>query len=121
MSTNNAIAVDQDMLQQEAELFLARHQARYLGDDQTLFSLAVANLVGSFQGCTQATAENVVSRAYGELKAGDDNRYMDVSSSTGKMVMLVDPDSGICHAVPVSLIFQHLIDTPARRRLRPVN
>jgi|SRR5690606_18087291 len=110
----------QDVLQQAARLYLERKQAQHLGNDQALFSRTVMHLVASFD-CTQATAENVTARAYGELKAGGDQRYMDVSGSTGQMAMLVDPALGICHAVPVSLIFQHLIDTPARRRLRSVN
>lgn len=109
-----------DVLQQAAQLYLERNQAQHLGNEQALFSRTVAHLVDSFS-CTQATAENLTARAYGDLKAGTDSRYMDVSSSTGKMAMLVDPKSGICHAVPVSLIFEHLIDTPARRRLRSVN
>lgn len=110
----------QDMLQQAAEQFLRRHQAQYLTADQVLFSRAVAHLVDSF--CvTQATAENVVARAYGEIKTDGSQRYLDVSSSTANMAMLVDPRSGICHAVPVSLIFQHLIESPARRRLSSVN
>lgn len=122
MRTNQTLNMNDyhDLLQEAARLFLGRHQAQHLGNDQALFSRAVAHLVDSFS-CTQATAENVTARAYGELKGADDSRYMDVSSSTGKMAMLVDPKSGICHAVPVSLIFQHLIDTPARRRLRSVN
>lgn len=110
----------QDTLQQAAAMFIRRHQAQHLGADQVLFSRAVAHLVESF--CvTQATAENLVARAYGELKADGDPRMLDVSNSTSSLAMLVDPRSGICHAVPVSLIFQHLIDSPARRRLSSVD
>lgn len=110
----------QQTLQQAAAMFLGRHQAQHLGNDQALFSRAVAHLVDSF-ACTQATAENLVARAYGELRSGGERRYMDVSNSTSSMAMLVDPESGICHAVPVAMIFQQLIDSPARRRLRAVN
>jgi len=121
MQSNNVTTSDyQDVLQEAARLFLERNQAQHLGNDQALFSRTVAHLVGTF-ACSQATAENLAARAYGELKSTADNRYMDVSSSTSQLVMLVEPDSGICHAVPVSLIFKHLIDTPARRRLRSVN
>ncbi len=110
----------QETLQQAAELFIRRHQAQHLGADQVLFSRAVAHLVESFS-TTQATAENVVARAYGELKANGDPRYLDVDNSTSSMAMLVDPRSGICHAVPVSAILQQVIDNPARRRLSVVN
>lgn len=110
----------QETLQEAALGFLTRNQAQHLGNDQCLFSRAVAHLVDSFC-CSQATAENCVARAYGDLKSGNDNRYMDISGSSGKVAMLIDPDSGICHAVPVKMIFDRLIDAPARRRLRSVN
>ncbi|MEZ2744300.1 hypothetical protein ACBQ16_03765 [Halopseudomonas bauzanensis] len=119
MTTLN-IADYHDLLQQAATLFLNRNQAQHLGNEQALFSRAVAHLVDSFT-TSQATAENIVSRAYGEVKSGEDHRYMDISSSTSKLAMLVDPKTGIHHAVPVAMIFQQLIDTPARRRLRSVN
>lgn len=110
----------QDLLQESAVLFLARHWQQHLGADQVLFSRAVAHLVEAF--CiTQATAENVVARAYGEVRCEGDHRYLDVTSSTAQMALLVDPRSGICHAVPVAMIFQQLIDNPARRRLSAVN
>lgn len=121
MTTLNNYTNDyRDTLQLAAELFMQRNQAQHLDCEQALFSRAVAHLVESFS-CSQATAENLVARAYGELKADGDHRYMDVSSSTGNMAMLIDPKTGICHPVPVALIFQQLIDTPARRRLRSVN
>lgn len=110
----------QEMLQAAALGFLTRHQAQHLGSDQCLFSRCVSYLESCFE-CSEATAQNITSYAYGDLISGEDNRYLDVSCSTGRVAMLVDPKSGICHAVPVSLIFQHLIDTPKRRRLRPVN
>ena len=120
MQNKTSISDYQDVLQDAARLYLERHNSQHLGNDQALFSRTVAHLVDSF-GCSQATAENLTARAYGDLKSSDDSRYMDVSVSTGQLAMLVDPVSGICHAVPVALIFQHLIDTPARRRLRSVN
>lgn len=110
----------QETLQAAALGFLTRHQAQHLGSDQCLFSRCVAYLEGCFK-CSEATAQNITSYAYGDLISGDDNRYMDVSCSTGRVAMLVDPDSGICHAVAVKKIFDCLIDTPKRRRLRPVN
>ncbi|EZQ18974.1 hypothetical protein CF98_00335 [Halopseudomonas bauzanensis] len=110
----------QALLQEAAALFLARHQAQHLGNDQILFCRAVAHLVDSFS-TSQATAENIVARAYGDMRANGDHRYMDVSNSTSSLALLVDPRTGICHAVPVAMIFQQLIDSPARRRLRSAN
>ncbi|SDS48379.1 hypothetical protein SAMN05216198_2054 [Halopseudomonas litoralis] len=110
----------QETLQEAALGFMARHQAQHLGHDQCLFSRCVAYLMGCFE-CSEATAQNITSYAYGDLVSGEDSRYMDISGSTGRVAMLVDPNSGICHAVPVKMIFERLIDTPARRHLRPVN
>ena len=109
-----------DTLQQAATLFIQRHEGQHLGNDQILFSRTVSHLMDAFS-CNQATAENVTARAYGDVRSGGDPRYMDVARSTRTLAMLVDPQTGMWHAVPVSLIFQQIIDSPARRRLRSVN
>lgn len=117
---NNYTKDYQDTLQQVALLFMQRNQAQHLNCEQALFSRSVAHLVDAFS-CSTATAENITSRAYGQLKAGDDPRYMDVSASTRHVAMLVNPATGICHPVPVTLIFEKLIDAVERRRLSSVN
>ena len=100
--------------------FLRRHQAQHLSDDQLLFSRAVGFLTTSLEVPVHM-AETLVSRAYGELKNDGDRRRLDVDNSTDKMAMLTDPASGLTFAVPVHLIFERLIDTPERRRLRVVS
>lgn len=101
-------------LQDVAQGFLKRNQAAHLGE-QTLFSHAVNYLVTTMN-CNKAIAENMVARAYGDIKRTDD-RYLDLSTSTANMAMLVDPKSGLHYAVPVGIVFQMIIDSPARRRL----
>ncbi|MNZ96809.1 hypothetical protein D3C78_1160180 [compost metagenome] len=97
--------------------YLQRHQAKFLGDEQNLFNLGVAYLMAS-HNADKAMAENTVSRAFGELKHGGERRYLCASASTGDTVVIVDPASGISHAVPVALICRLLLDHPERQRLR---
>lgn len=59
---NTARNDHQQTLQTAAVAFIQRHQAEHLGDDQRLFSRAVAHLVASLNA-TQAEAENAVGRA----------------------------------------------------------
>ncbi|MET1080288.1 MAG: hypothetical protein ABWY06_19930 [Pseudomonas sp.] len=108
-----------DSMQLAALCFLRRHQAQHLCNDQLLFSRAVVYLTTSLEVPVHM-AETLVSRAYGELKGDGDPRRLDVNSSSEKMAMLTDPASGLTFAVPVHLIFERLIDTPERRRLRVV-
>lgn len=107
-----------DQLQQAALAWLRRHQARHLGE-QVLFSGAVSHLQVTL-GANREIAENTVARAYGELRSADEPRYLDISSSTGKVAVLVDPRSGMTYAVPVKVILERVIDAPDRRRLQSV-
>lgn len=111
----------QETLQEAALGFLTRNQAQHLGNDQCLFSRAVIYLLSTFHKCSQADAENNVSRAYGELKSAGERRYVDIGNSTSKVIIVVDPDTGRCEPVPVAVICQWLLDNPARRRLSRVN
>lgn len=97
--------------------YLQRHQAKHLGDEQNLFNLCVAFLMNSLSA-DKALAESTVARAFGELKAMSERRYLDVSASNGHTAVITDPTSGIAHSVPVALICQLLLDNPERRRLR---
>lgn len=104
-----------DELQDAALSYLRRHQAEHLGE-QELFSRAVLHLVAA-HNASQAAAENTVARAYGELRSSDNGRYLDISTSTNNTAVLIDQRSGLHYVVPVSVIFERLIDAPARRRL----
>lgn len=107
-------------MQQAALAYLRRHQAQHLGDDQLLFSRAVQYMTTALQVPVHM-AEGLVSRAYGEIKSNGDQRRIDLDTSTEKLAVLTDPASGLTYAVPVHLIFERLIDTPDRRRLRVVS
>lgn len=105
-------------MQAAALAFLERHQGEHLGDDQLLFDRAVRQLLS--MGATQSTAENLVGQAYGALRSQGERLHLDVSTSTAHLAMITDPASGMTYPVPVALIVRHLINSPARRRLRAV-
>lgn len=109
----------QDTLQEAALHFLRRHKDEHLRGEQELFSRAVEHLVVTF-AAQQALAENIVARAYGELNVPEAGRYLDMTNSTANAAIVVDPQSGRHFVIPVNLIFQHLIDSPARRKLAAV-
>lgn len=99
--------------------FLQRHQGEHLGNDQLLFCRAVQHLVGSLE-VPLHMAEKLISRAYGELKSNNDRHRLDVDASDGAIAVITDPASGMTWAVPVSLIYQRIINAPENRRLRLV-
>src|SRR5690606_16468925 len=99
-SLQTAPADYQESLQQSALHFLRRHHDEHLVGEQELFSRAVEHLVVT-HAVRQAMAENVVARAYGELKQGNAERFMDLSRSTGNMALLVDERTGHNYVVPV--------------------
>ena len=106
-------------MQAAAYAFLERHQAEHLADEQTLFTRAVQHLQLVLD-VPQYLAENLVAKAYGELRAADCRMHLDISTITCHTAVITDPDSGLTFAVPVALIVRHLIANPARRTLRQV-
>lgn len=106
-------------MQAAAYAFLERHQAEHLADEQSLFSRAVQHLHRTLD-VPKALAENMVAKAYGELRSADCRMHLDISTSTGHTAVITDPASGLTFAVPVALIVRHLIANPARRTLRQV-
>lgn len=107
-----------DQLQQAALAWLRRHQVQHLGE-QVLFSGAVSHLQVTLSA-NREIAENTVARAYGELRSEGDPRYLDISTSTGRVAVLVDPRTGTSYAVPVRVLFERIIDAPNRRRMTAV-
>lgn len=106
-----------ETLDAAALAYLQRHQAKHLGDEQSLFNLGVAHLMASLSA-DKGLAEATVARAFGELKHGGERRYLDVSASTGSTAYITDPASGRTYCVPVAWICQQLIDQPEWQRLR---
>ncbi|MBS7660528.1 hypothetical protein I0D00_01000 [Pseudomonas lalucatii] len=109
-----------DSMQAAAMAFLQRHQGEYLGNEQLLFTRAVSHLQHALD-VPLYMAENLVGLAYGELRSQGLRLQLDVASSSSHTAMITDPGSGMTFAVPVALIVQHLIESPARRRLRAVS
>lgn len=107
-------------MQQAALAFLERHQGEHLGEDQLLFTRAVNHLHSTLD-VPKYLAENLVGLAYGDLRSQGQRMRLDVETSSQTTAMITDPASGMTYALPVALIVKHLIDTPARRRLRAVS
>lgn len=109
-----------DTMQAAALAFLQRHQGEHLGDSQLLFTRAVNHLHTTLD-VPQYLAENLVGMAYGQIRSQGQRLELDISASSSHTAMITDPASGMTFAVPVALIAQHLIQNPARRRLRAVS
>ena len=108
-----------DTLQQAALGYLRRHSGKYL-QEQDLFDQAVSHLLIAFDS-NLAVAENVVARAYAQMRNGPDTRYLDISTSSSHLAMLVDPNTGMHYAVPVSMIFDRLIGRAPKNHLRLIS
>jgi hypothetical protein len=91
----------------------------YQATMQTAGLSFLQHLVGSLE-VPLHMAEKLISRAYGELKSNNDRHQLDVDASSGAVAVITDPASGMTWAVPVSLIYQRIINAPENRRLRLV-
>lgn len=101
-----------------AQAFLGRHESEGGTDDQVLFCRAVKHLQN--MDVPVYLAERLVSRAYGVLKSCNDRRRLDIDASSETVAVVTDPANGLTWAVPVGLIFKHIINSPNNRRLRLV-
>jgi hypothetical protein len=110
----------QHMLQRSALLFLERHQSEHLSDDQQLFSRAVQHLVADYDVQMQI-AERVVHLANSSMVAVRDRQRLNIQSSTSTHTVIVDPVTGSQWAVPVSLIYERIINAPDIGRFRLAN
>lgn len=116
---NNSIAVQdyQDVLKASAFSFLERHQCEHLGNDQQLFDRAVLHLVADYDLLTQ-TAEKLVHLACSDMNAIRDWQRLDIVSSTSTHTVIIDPTTGNAWAIPVSLIYERIINAPDNGRFR---
>lgn len=112
-----AVKEYQDMLKAAALAFLERHQCEHLGDDQQLFDRAVHHLVTDYDVLTQV-AEKMVHLANSEVSAIRDRQRLNIQSSTPTHTVIVDPVTGTQWAVPVSLIYERIINAPDIGRFR---
>ncbi|SIR44087.1 hypothetical protein [Pseudomonas sp. A214] len=107
-------------MQDAALCYMQRHQAEHLGNDQQLFVRTVAHLQTTLE-VPIFLAENLTGLAYGQLRTGAGQRHLNLKSSTETVAVLSDPASGKSFAIPVALIFQHLVDASGARPKTPNN
>lgn len=110
----------QDTLQSAALSFLERHQAEHLNDDQQLFNRAVQHLVADYDVLTQV-AEKIVHLANSAMLTIRDRQRLNIQSSTSTHTVIIDPVTGTQWAVPVSLIYERIINAPDIGRFRFAN
>lgn len=101
----------QNILQNAALSFLERHHCEHLSDDQQLFSRAVQHLVADYDVQTQI-AEKIVHLAGTTMVAVRDRQRLNIKGSTATHTVIVDPVTGKQWAVPVSLIYERIINAP---------
>jgi hypothetical protein len=117
MSTLPAAQQYQDTLQAAALVFLERHQCEHLRDDGRLCDRAVQHLVADYDVLTQL-AEKIVHLAFGNMTALFERQRLDVVSSTSTHTVIVDPSTGHAWSVPVSLIYERILNAPDNGRFR---
>ncbi|MDI3355714.1 hypothetical protein MO767_15305 [Pseudomonas sp. UYIF39] len=96
-------------MQSAALCYMQRHQAEHLGNDQQLFNRTVNYLQATLE-VPVYLAETLTGLAYGELLSGGGQRHLDLKGSSASVAVLTDPTSGKSFAIPVALIFKHLVD-----------
>ncbi|MEE5114181.1 hypothetical protein V2J95_05240 [Pseudomonas alliivorans] len=110
----------QDLLKAEALTFLERHHCEHLGNDKKLFDRAVQHLVSQY--CVTAQiAEPLVHLASTDMAAICDRQRLDVGSCTATHTVITDPSTGHTWAIPVSLIYERIINAPDNGRYRITN
>lgn len=116
---NNVTAVQeyQDVLKAAALAFLERHQCEHLADDQRLISRAVRHLVTDYDVLT-TTAAKAVFLAFSDLVAIAGRQQLDMQNSLSTHAVIVDPVTGTHWSVPVSLIYERIINVPERSTYR---
>lgn len=107
-------------MQSAALFYMQRHQAEHLGNDQQLFNRTVMHLQATLE-VPVYLAETLTGLAYAELHSGGGQPHLDLKSSSASVAMLTDPASGKCFAIPVALIFKHLVDAVGLQPALPFN
>ncbi|MGH2420763.1 hypothetical protein ACRCF9_09655 [Pseudomonas canadensis] len=107
----------QECMQNGALAFLERHQAEHLGDLSALLNRAITHLVTSFD-VAESVATKLTSLAHIELMEIAFRQRLNLDHSTDTVVVIRDPVKGHCWSVPVSLIYQRVLNTPDNVRLR---
>ncbi|HCV75710.1 hypothetical protein [Pseudomonas oryzihabitans] len=108
MTTTNYPVDYLDTMQSAALVYLRKHDSQHLGRSQALKDAAVEHL--QLMGVPQRTAERLVVRACDQFESLKGHRFLDIDSSTGDVVVLVNPATGLRYRIPVQEIFDALID-----------
>lgn len=117
MSNLQPVQEYQDMLKAAALLFMKRHQCEHLSNDQQLLKRTVQHLVSDFDVLTP-TAERVTHLAYSDLSASNDLQRLDVQTRSATHTVITDIATGEVWAVPVSLIYERILNAPDNGRFR---
>jgi hypothetical protein len=117
MNELSAVQEYQDVLKAAALTYLERHHCEHLSDDQQLIARAVRHLVTDYDVLTQL-AEKMVHLAYNDMSAIRDRQRLDVRNSSSTHSVIVDPATGNAWAIPVSLIYERIINAPDNARYR---
>lgn len=99
-----------DYLQESALHYLQRRQNQP-ESESALFKRAVEFLERT-TGHNQARCENAVARAYGELRAEGDRRYLDIDVSNANTIVIADPETDRRYVIPVRRVVEQFIDRP---------
>lgn len=117
MNTQTNTSDYQECMQRAALAFLERHQAEHLGDLSTLLNRTVNHLVNSLD-VTEPVAIKLTSLAHVELVDIAFRQRLDLDFSSDTVVVIKDPVKGFCWSVPVSLIYERILNAPDNVRLR---
>jgi len=120
MNAQTNIQDYQQCMQNAALAFLERHQAEHLGDVSALLNRAVNHLVSSFD-VAEPIAIKLTSLAHVELVEIAFRQRLDLDYSSDTVVVIKDPIKGFCWSVPVSLIYERILNAPDNVRLRSAN
>ncbi|WP_460105747.1 hypothetical protein [Pseudomonas sp. S3_H06] len=110
----------QECMQNAALAFLERHQVEHLGDLSALLNRTVIHLVSSFN-VAEPVAIKLTSLAHIELVEIAFRQRLDLDYSSNTVVVIKDPIKGLCWSVPVSLIYERILNAPDNVRLRSAN
>lgn len=107
-------------MQTAALCYMQRHQAEHLDNDQQLFSRTVIYLQTTLE-VPVYLAETLTGLALGELRSDGGQRHLDLKNSSQSVAIVTDPTSGKSFAIPIALIFEHLVDAPELQPIAPSN
>lgn len=110
----------QECMQNAALAFLERHQAEHLGDLSALYNRTINHLVSSFD-VAESIAIKLTSLAHIELVEIAFRQRLDLDYSSDTVVVIKDPIKGLCWSVPVSLIYERILNASDNVRLRSTN